>query len=278
MTAAAERTTAARGAAAVLPTYPPRAATFVRGAGTHLYDEAGHEYLDLVAGIAVVALGHGHPAPIEALTRQAAVLGHVSNLYWTEPAVRLAERLAELSGMTGGSYLCNSGAEAVEAAIKLARRRGRARGGPDRHEIVCLEGAFHGRTLGALAATWARAKREPFEPLPAGFRHVPRNDVAALTAAVGPRTAGILLEPVQGEGGVHPLEPSFLAAARELADRHDALLCSTRSRPASDAAAPGSRGSTRASSPTRWRWPRGSAPGCRWRARDATARGRLRAG
>ena len=216
--------TAERGAAALLPTYPPRAATFVRGVGTHLYDEAGREYLDLVAGIAVVSLGHGHPAPIEALAQQAAVLGHVSNLFWTEPAVRLAERLAELSGLTGGTYLCNSGAEAVEAAIKLARRRGRARGGPGRHEIVCLEGAFHGRTLGALAATWARAKKEPFEPLPAGFRHVPPNDLEALTAAVGPQTAGILLEPVQGEGGVRPLDPAYLAAARALADDHDALL------------------------------------------------------
>ena len=212
-----------RGEAAVLPTYGPRPLAFVRGTGTHLWDEDGAEYLDLVAGLAVVSLGHGHPAPGAALARQAEVLGHVSNLYWSAPGIALAERLAALTGLDR-SYLCNSGAEAVEAGIKLARRRGRARGGADKHEIVCLEGAFHGRTLGALAATWARRKKDPFEPLPAGFRHVPLNDVAALEAAVGPRTAAVLLEPVQGEGGVHPVDRAFAAAARDLCDRHDALL------------------------------------------------------
>jgi acetylornithine aminotransferase len=214
-----------RGDAAVLPTYPPRPLAFVRGMGTHLYDDEGREYLDLVAGLAVVSLGHGHPAPAAALAAQQAVLGHVSNLYWSEPGIALAERLGALTGLPGArTYFCNSGAEANEAAIKLARRRGRARGGPDRHEIVCLEGAFHGRTYGALAATWAQPKKEPFAPLPEGFLHVPPDDVAALEAAVGPRTAGVLIEPVQGEGGVHPLDPAFLAAARELCDRHDALL------------------------------------------------------
>jgi acetylornithine aminotransferase len=213
-----------RGDAAMLANYPPRPLAFVRGVGCSLFDEQGVEHLDLVAGIAVVALGHAHPAPIEAFARQAAVLGHISNLYWSEPAVALAERLAELSGLRGGAFFCNSGAEANEALIKLARRRGTARGGPAKHVIVCLEDSFHGRTMGALAATWARAKKDPFEPLPAGFRFVPRNDVAALAAAVSDTTAGILLEPVQGETGVHPLDPAFLARARELADEHDALL------------------------------------------------------
>jgi acetylornithine/N-succinyldiaminopimelate aminotransferase len=212
-----------RGTAAVLPTYPPRPVAFVRGEGVYLYDDAGNRYLDLVAGVAVVALGHCHPAPIEAFARQAATLGHVSNLYWNEPAVALAERLTTLSGLDR-VFFCNSGAEANEAAIKLARRRGRARGGPAKHEIVCLEDAFHGRTIGTLAATWARSKKDPFEPLPAGFHHVPRNDVERLAAAVGPHTAAILVEPVQGESGVFPLDPTFLAACRDLADRHDALL------------------------------------------------------
>jgi acetylornithine/N-succinyldiaminopimelate aminotransferase len=213
----------ARGDAAVLPTYPPRPVAFVRGQGVYLYDDAGNEYLDLVAGVAVVALGHAHPAPIEAFARQAAILGHVSNLYWSEPAVALAERLRDLSGLDR-VFFCNSGAEANEAAIKLARRRGRARGGDAKHEIVCLQDAFHGRTIGTLAATWARAKKDPFEPLPAGFLHVPPDDVARLEAAVGPQTAAILVEPIQGESGVHPVDPAFLAACRELADRHDALL------------------------------------------------------
>jgi acetylornithine aminotransferase len=138
--------------------------------------------------------------------------------------VALAERLLELTGLDGGAFFCNSGAEANEAAIKLARRRGRARGGPDKHRIVCLEGSFHGRTLATLQATWAQQKKAPFEPLPAGFRHARPNDREALAAAVDGSTAAILLEPVQGEGGVHPLEAGFLQLARELCDRHDALL------------------------------------------------------
>ncbi len=213
-----------RGQAAILPTYPVRPIAFVRGKGTTLWSEDGTEYLDLVAGLAVVSLGHAHPAPIEAFARQAATLGHVSNLFWTEPGVALAERLLELTELDGGAFFCNSGAEANEAAIKLARRRGRARGGPDKHHIVCLEGSFHGRTLATLQATWAQQKKAPFEPLPAGFSHVRPDDRDALTAAVGPTTAAVLLEPVQGEGGVHPLEAGYLALARELCDRHDALL------------------------------------------------------
>jgi acetylornithine/N-succinyldiaminopimelate aminotransferase len=216
-------TLAERGTAAILPTYPPRERAFVRGSASSLWDEDGIEYLDLVAGLAVVALGHAHPAPIRALAHQAGILGHVSNLYWTEPAIRLAERLAALSGLTGGVFFCNSGAEANEAAIKLARRHGHATN-PAKHEIICLDGAFHGRTLGALSATSGERKRLPFEPLLDGFVRVAPNDHAALRAAVSSRTAAILAEPVQGEGGVWPLDAGYLALARDLADRHDAML------------------------------------------------------
>ncbi len=212
-----------RAEAALLPTYPERPLALVRGSGTTVWDEHGTAYLDLVAGLAVCSLGHGHPAAVQALAAQAAVLGHVSNLFYSEPSVTLAERLCALAGHDR-AFFCNSGAEAVEAGIKLARRTGRARGGAAKHEVVCVEGAFHGRTLATLAAGWSAAKREPFEPVPAGFRHVPRNDLAALAAAVGPGTCAVLVEPIQGEGGVWPLDTAWLELARELCDRHGALL------------------------------------------------------
>jgi len=214
---------AERGAQAIMPTYPPRALTLVRGEGCWVWDDADRRYLDLVAGLAVVSLGHAHPAPARALLDQAARLGHVSNLYWSEPAVALAERLCALSGLDH-VFFCNSGAEANEAAIKLARRHGRELGGAAKHELVCLEGSFHGRTLGALQATWAQPKKLPFEPLPGGFRHVPPNDAAALRAAVGPQTAAVLVEPIQGEGGVYVLDVEYLRLARDLCDEHAALL------------------------------------------------------
>lgn len=216
-------TIADRGTAVMMTNYPPRPLTLVRGEGCWVWDDAGNRYLDLVAGIAVVTLGHAHPAPARALAEQAAVLGHVSNLFWSEPAIALAERLCALSGMER-AFFCNSGAEANEAAIKLARRHGREVGGAAKHGIVSLEGAFHGRTMGALAATWGEAKKAPFEPLPAGFVHVPRDDHAALRAAVGPQTAGVLIEPIQGEGGVNVIADDYLALARELCDEHGALL------------------------------------------------------
>ncbi len=212
-----------RGEAALLPTYPERPLALVRGAGCTVWDEQGRAYLDLVAGLAVCSLGHGHPAPAAALAAQAFRLGHVSNLYWSEPAIALAERLHTLAGF-GRVFFCNSGAEAIEASIKLARRRGGIRGGEAKHEIVCLERSFHGRTLATLAAGGSAAKRDPFSPVPAGFRHVPANDHEALRAAVGPQTAAVLIEPVQGEGGVWPMTPAYLAEARGLCDRHDALL------------------------------------------------------
>ncbi len=212
-----------RGERVMMANYPPRQLGLVRGEGCWVWDEAGNRHLDLIAGIAVVTLGHGHPAPTRALVEQSAVLDHVSNLYWTEPAIALAERLCALAGMQR-AFFCNSGAEANEAAIKLMRRHGHETGGAAKHRIVCLEGAFHGRTLGALQATWARPKKIPFEPLPAGFEHVPRDDPDALAAAIGPDTAGVLIEPIQGEGGVHVVPDAVLRAAREACDRHDALL------------------------------------------------------
>ncbi|MEI6689426.1 MAG: acetylornithine transaminase [Thermoleophilia bacterium] len=212
-----------RGSDVMMTNYPPRPLALVRGEGCWVWDDTGKRYLDLVAGIAVVTLGHGHPAPARALAEQAAVLGHVSNLFWSEPAVALAERLCGVSGMER-AFFCNSGAEANEAAIKLARRHGREAGGETKFGIVSLEGAFHGRTMGALAATWGESKKAPFEPLPVGFQQVPRNDLDALRAAVGPETAGVLIEPIQGEGGVNVIDDAYLALARELCDAHDALL------------------------------------------------------
>ncbi|MFM8612179.1 MAG: acetylornithine transaminase [Actinomycetota bacterium] len=212
-----------RGERVMMTNYPPRPLGLVRGEGCWVWDEDGNRYLDLIAGIAVVTLGHGHPAPARALAEQSAVLGHVSNLYWTEPALALAERLCALSGMER-AFFCNSGAEANEAAIKLMRRHGRETGGAAKHRIVCLEGAFHGRTLGALQATWAQPKKIPFEPLPAGFDHAPRDDPDALEALVGPDTAGVLIEPIQGEGGVNVIDEAVLERARAACDRHGALL------------------------------------------------------
>ena len=201
----------------VLPTYRRAPVEFVRGEGCALWDADGNEYLDFLAGVSVNQIGHCHPALVEALCRQAARLLHVSNLFYSEPAVRLAERLATRS-LGGKVFFANSGAEANECAIKLARRR--RRGG----EIVVLDGAFHGRTLGALAATPSPPKQEPFEPLVPGFVVAPRDDPGALAGAVGDRTAAVLVEPIQGETGINTVGEDVLAAAREACDRHGALL------------------------------------------------------
>ncbi|NDY43610.1 aspartate aminotransferase family protein [Dissulfurirhabdus thermomarina] len=207
----------------IAATYDRFPVTLVRGEGCRVFDDRGRAYVDLAAGIAVCALGHCHPAVTAAVQVQAATLVHCSNLYWTEPQERVAGILARHS-FADRVFFSNSGAESVEAAIKLARRYGHDRHGPDRHEIVCLEGAFHGRTLATVAATGQEIYRRGFEPLPPGFRHVPPDDPAALERAVGPETAAVLLEPVQGEGGVRPLTDEFLEAARACCDRHDALL------------------------------------------------------
>ena len=203
--------------APLLPTYARQDITFVAGEGAWLVDDEGRRYVDLVAGIAVVGLGHLHPAPLVAAEQQLGRLWHVSNLYWTEPASKLAARLSARFG-GGQAFFCNSGAEAIEAALKYARK---ATGKPG---VVAFEGSFHGRTLGALSVTGQPSKRTAFEPLVPGVRFAHLNDTDSLAAAVGEDTGCILLEPVQGEGGVHPVTPEFLAAARALADENGALL------------------------------------------------------
>jgi acetylornithine/N-succinyldiaminopimelate aminotransferase len=202
---------------AVLPVYAREDLTFVRGKGTTLYDGDGRAYLDFLAGIAVVGLGHCHPAPLAAAQAQLERLWHVSNLYWTEPMVELAQRLSARAG-GARAFFCNSGAEAVEAGLKYARK---ASGKPG---IVALNGSFHGRTIGALSVTGQPAKRKAFEPLLAHVQFADPNDAGSLEAAVTAETGCILLEPVQGEGGVHVLEESFAAAARRLADATGAML------------------------------------------------------
>jgi acetylornithine aminotransferase len=201
----------------LLPAYARHDVTFVSGEGSWLVDADGRRYLDLLAGIAVVALGHCHPAPRAAAHAQLDALWHTSNLYSTEPMLRLARLLSDRFG-GARAFFCNSGAEAVEAALKWARR---TTGKPG---VVALEGSFHGRTHGALAVTGQPAKRAPFEPLAPAVRFARLNDADSLAAAVGPDTGAILLEPVQGEGGIHPATAAFLAEARELADASGAVL------------------------------------------------------
>ena len=198
----------------LLPTYARQDLTFVEGDGSWLVDADGKRYLDLLAGIAVVALGHRHPAPLKAAHEQLDRLWHTSNLFYTEPMQELAAKLSERFG-GADAFFCNSGAEAIEAALKWARKA------TGRREFVALEGSFHGRTLGALSVTGQPAKRAAFEPLIPGVVFATPETLAD---QVGPGTAAILLEPVQGEGGVHPLSAETLAAARALADTHGAML------------------------------------------------------
>jgi acetylornithine/N-succinyldiaminopimelate aminotransferase len=207
-------------AASLLPTYARAELTIVRGEGCRVWDDAGREYLDFVAGIAVVGLGHLHPAPLAAAQAQLELLWHASNLYFTEPMARLATLLSERLG-GAQAFFCNSGAEANEAAIKYARKA------TGRTGVVALDGGFHGRTLGALSATGQPAKWEGFGPLVPGMRFARPNDVESLEAAVAPSSdvALILIEPVLGEGGVVPLETSFAQAAAEIAAETGALLC-----------------------------------------------------
>jgi acetylornithine aminotransferase len=201
----------------LLPAYARYDVTFASGQGTWLTDVDGRRYLDLLGGIAVVSLGHCHPVPLAAARRQLDFLWHTSNLYSTEPMLRLADLL---SARFGGarSFFCNSGTEAVEAGLKWARKV------TGRPVAVALEGSFHGRTHGALAVTGQPGKRAAWEPLAPAARFAALNDVESLAAAVGSDTAVILVEPVQGEGGIHPANAEFLAAARVIADEHGALL------------------------------------------------------
>ena len=209
-----------RYAASLMNTFGPPSLVLVRGEGAHVWDADGKEYVDLLGGIAVNALGHGHPALVEAVTTQLQTLGHVSNFFTSAPQVELAERLLDLLGVGAGGgkvFFTNSGTEANEAAFKLTRRTGRT-------HVVVAEGSFHGRTMGALALTSKAAYRTPFEPLPGDVTFVPYGDADALAAAVDDETAAVLLEPIQGEAGVVVPPEGYLAAARAVADEHGALL------------------------------------------------------
>jgi acetylornithine/N-succinyldiaminopimelate aminotransferase len=206
-----------RYAAAVMNTFGTPRLVLTRGEGAYVWDDEGNRYLDLLGGIAVNALGHGHPALVEAVTTQLRTLGHVSNFFATEPQVRLAERLLALLGADGRVFFTNSGTEANEAALKLTRRTGRT-------HLVAAEGSFHGRTMGALALTSKAAYREPFEPLPGHVTFVPYGDAAALEAAVDDRTAAVVLEPLQGEAGVVVPPLDYLQRARRITQDHGALL------------------------------------------------------
>jgi acetylornithine/N-succinyldiaminopimelate aminotransferase len=208
----------------VMGTYARAPVAFVRGDGMRLWDSEGREYLDFLSGLAVTSLGHAHPAVAAAVADQARTLGHVSNLYYNDLQPRLAARLDALLGGGGRVFFANSGAEANECAIKLARRHGQAGGGPERYHVVSTYGSFHGRTLTTLAATGQPEKQETFQPLPSGFRLVPFADPAALAAALDERVCAVLLEPVQGEGGVNPAPPGYLEAVRTWCDEREALL------------------------------------------------------
>jgi acetylornithine/N-succinyldiaminopimelate aminotransferase len=203
---------------AVMATYVRYPVEFVRGEGTRLWDDEGNEYLDFLTGISVTSLGHCHPRVVEAVREQVGRLMLVSNYFYTEPGMRLCKRLSD-SSLGGRVFLCNSGTEAIECAIKLARRR--KQGG----DFVVLEGSFHGRSMGALSATMQEDKQAPFAPLVPGFKAVPREGPPLpLVQAVTDRTAGVIIEPIQGESGIHPISAQMLAAARDACDEHDAVL------------------------------------------------------
>ena len=203
-----------------MPTYGAPAVRMVKGEGCRLWDEEGNEYLDFLAGIAVVGLGHANPEIADAIAEQARTLVHVSNLYGTVPGADVAIALDRLLGGGGPIFFTNSGAEAIECAIKLARKWG----GHGRYGVISAYGSFHGRTLGALHATGQPAKWEGFQPLPEGFRHVAWNDLAALEAAIDPSVAAVLLEPIQGEGGVHPATAEYFEGVRRLCDERGLLM------------------------------------------------------
>jgi acetylornithine/N-succinyldiaminopimelate aminotransferase len=206
------------------PNYRQAPVVLVRGEGCRVWDADGREYLDCIAGIATVSLGHCHPALVKALEEQARTLWHVSNLFYTPRAVELCEALVATTAWARRAFLCNSGAEANEAMLKLARKFHADQGRPERHEIVACESSFHGRTMFALTATGQPKYHHGFEPLVPGVRHVPYGDVGALEAAIGPRTAAFIVEPIQGEAGVMPAPAGYLAKARALTKAAGALL------------------------------------------------------
>lgn len=208
---------------ALMPTYARADAAFERGEGPYIFNEAGERYLDFGAGIAVCALGHAHPHLVEALTQQAQKLWHTSNLYQISGQSRLAERLVAAT-FADRVFFTNSGAEAVECGLKLIRKYHDETGNPERFRVITVEGAFHGRTLATIAAGGQDKLLNGFGPAVEGFDQVPYGDIDAMRAAIGPETAAILLEPVQGEGGIRPMEPAFLRQVRALCDEHGLLL------------------------------------------------------
>ena len=204
----------------LMPTYGQPPVQFVRGSGTELFDRDGNRYLDFLCGLAVTSLGHAHPAVAEAIAEQARTLLHVSNLYETVPGLEVAATIDRLQGGNGQVFFCNSGAESLEGAIKLARRNG----GRGKYVVVSALRSFHGRTLATLHATGQTEKHETFQPLPDGFRHVPYNDFEALENSIDPSCAAVLLEVVQGEGGVNVGDGDYLRKVRQLCDERDMLL------------------------------------------------------
>ncbi len=207
-----------------MPVFGPPAISFERGAGTELWDTDGKRYLDFLTGLAVCSLGHSNPVIADAISRQAETLLHVSNFFAnpqaTSAAVKVNELMQGATGQTGQVFFANSGAEANECALKLARKWG----GRGRHVVVSLFDSFHGRTLASLAATGQPAKHEPFAPMPDGFKHVALGDIDAMRAAVDASVAAVIIEPIQGEGGVNPVDPEYLRAVRALCDEMGALL------------------------------------------------------
>jgi predicted acetylornithine/succinylornithine family transaminase len=204
----------------LMHTYPPPPVTFVRGEGSYLWDDQGRRYLDFLSGLAVTSLGHAHPAVADAIAEQARTLLHVSNLYGSLPGHDVAATLDRLLGGGGRVFFCNSGAEANECAIKLARKWG----GYGRFGVISAYGSFHGRTLATLHATGQPAKHEAFQPMPEGFRHVAWDDLDALEAAIDPSVAAVLLEPLQGEGGVNPATPEYFQGVRAICDDRGLLF------------------------------------------------------
>jgi acetylornithine/N-succinyldiaminopimelate aminotransferase len=207
----------------LMPVYPRSPVRPVRGEGVYLYGEGGEKYLDFASGIAVNILGHGHPVLTKAIQEQAATLIHVSNLYGSPQGEAFAKRLCDLT-FADTAFLTNSGVEAIECAIKTARRYHHHHGRPEKHELITFSNAFHGRTLGAISATNQPKMRDGFAPLLPGFNVVAFDDLDAVKAAMGPHTAGFLIEPIQGEGGIRPASQAFMKGLRALADAHDLML------------------------------------------------------
>jgi succinylornithine transaminase family protein len=207
----------------MVPTYQPADLIPVRGAGSRFWDQQGREYVDFACGIAVTVLGHCHPKLVATLHEQSQKLWHLSNVMTNEPALRLAQKLCEKT-FAQRVFFCNSGAEANEAALKLARRHGQTKYGPHKNEIIAFANAFHGRTLFTVSVGGQEKYTRGYEPLPGAITHLPFNDAGALESAISDRTCAVILEPIQGEGGILPADPAFVRKARELCTKHGALL------------------------------------------------------